>query len=61
MAKKAAAPRSDDAEFGDAVAVLDKEGTVIHTYSLDVHGDTFLELAQAFVSKEEGRTLAAAE
>lgn len=37
------------------VDVFDRKGTYIRTYSLEVHGKKYVELAKGFASKVAGR------
>ncbi len=40
-----------------AVDVLDKNGALVRTYSVKVHGKGFMDLAEEFAAKEEGRKI----
>ena len=42
---------------GTTIAHVSRNGEVIRTYTKEEHGDDFLEHAQSFASKEEGRTI----
>lgn len=44
-----------------AVSVLDKNGEVIRQYSQEKHGDSFLDHANEFAGKEEGRKVVEVE
>jgi len=43
-------------EFGDSIDVYTKDGQVIRTFTKEVHGDNFAELANEF-SKKHGYSL----
>lgn len=49
------------ASTAEVVTVKDRNGEVIRSYSLEVHGETFRDLADEFAGKEEGRVVEDAE
>jgi hypothetical protein len=61
--EKAAAKAAKDAEKAAAKAdatsasVLSKDGQLIRTYTQEVHGDDFADLAKEFSSHTEGSTI----